>query len=172
MISYRRFNLAFLGLAFPGLLFCGMFNITVDPYGLWDYFNFPLNKIKIAKDNHARLFKAIDIINIHPKTVFLGSSRTEIGLDPNHPAIVEQQTSYNLGLPGVSMYEIRKYFEHILANQSHVQTIVIGLDFFMFNNYLVNYSKPDFVEIRLGKNHIILQDFLDVTFSIDAVDDS
>ncbi|MGB3511097.1 MAG: hypothetical protein WBA93_18055, partial [Microcoleaceae cyanobacterium] len=41
-----------------------------------------------------------------------------------------------------------------------------------FNNYLVNYSKPDFVEIRLGKNHIILQDFLDVTFSIDAVDDS
>lgn len=172
MSNYRRFNLNFLWFVFPSLLFLGAFNFIIDPYGVWNYFNFPLNKVRIAKDNQARLFKAIDIIRIQPEKVFLGSSRTEIGLDTSHPVFVEQKTSYNLGLPGISIYEMTKYFEHLIANQSDVETIVISLDFMMFNNYKLTNPKPDFVESRLGKKHLIWQDFLDVTFSIDALDDS
>jgi len=56
-------------------------------------------------------FKAIEVTQT--KTIFLGSSRVEYGLDPTHPSLVNKQC-LQLGLPGPTMYEVRRYFEHSL----------------------------------------------------------
>ncbi len=64
------------------------------------------------------------------------------------------------------MYEVKRYLEHAIANQENLQTVVLGVDFFMFNANLAN--QPGFSEARLGKRHLIVQDFINIVFSIDA----
>ncbi|MGK7894113.1 MAG: hypothetical protein AB4372_10925 [Xenococcus sp. (in: cyanobacteria)] len=74
MKKYRQFNLTFLGLVFPGLLSFGLFNFAVDPYGVMNNQElFGLELLKTYKFNNVRLFKAVDITRIQPKTLLLGS---------------------------------------------------------------------------------------------------
>ncbi|MGD1701959.1 hypothetical protein [Dapis sp. BLCC M229] len=171
MKKYRQFNLTFLGLVFPGLLSFGLFNLAVDPYGVMNNQNlFGLELLKIKKIISVRLFKAVDVTRIQPKTLLLGSSRSDLGLDPKHPAFKNKQPAYNLALVGPNIYEVKRYFEHALKNQPELKTVVIGIDFFMFNKYKVN--EADFNEKRLEKTSLIPQDFVNVSFSLDALDAS
>jgi hypothetical protein len=166
-IAYYRFNLLFAALTFPGLLATGLVNIAIDPYGI---VNSPVlagvNELKPEQFNHVRLFKAADTIRIKPRTVALGSSRTDIGLDPKHPALVNKP-AYNLGLVGPNMYEVSRYFEHAVANQPNLKTVVLGIDFLMFNENWEN--SPDFDESRLEKTSLKAQDFLNISFSTSAL---
>ncbi|NEN91143.1 MAG: hypothetical protein F6K48_20440 [Okeania sp. SIO3H1] len=68
---------------------------------------------------------------------------------------------------GLNIYELRRYIEHAIANQKELDLIILGLDFFMFNTFLEN--QPSFSENRLEKRHISLADFVNVTFSSDAL---
>lgn len=171
MKKYRRFNLTFLGLVFPGLLSFGLVNMAVDPYGVMNKQElFGLELLKIKKIINVRLFKAVDVTRIQPKTVLLGSSRADLGLDPEHPAFKNKQPAYNLALVGPNMYEVKRYFEHALKNQPDLKTVVIGIDFFMFNKYKVN--EVDFSEKRLEKTSLIPQDFVNISFSLDALNAS
>lgn len=166
MNNYRRFNLAFLGITVPGLLTVGLFNAGIDPYGVM---NSPeilgLNRLKTQKFNHVRLFKAIAVTRVEPKTLLLGSSRSDLGLDPNHPAL-KGESAYNLALVGPNMYEVKRYFDHAIANQPEVKTAIVGLDFFMFNQFKNNQA--DFSETRLEKEMLMPKEFLNVTFSLGA----
>ncbi|MEB3828329.1 hypothetical protein [Phormidium sp. CCY1219] len=166
MNNYRRFNLAFLGITVPGLLTVGLFNAGIDPYGVM---NSPeilgLNRLKTQKFNHVRLFKAIAVTRVEPKTLLLGSSRSDLGLDPNHPAL-NAESAYNLALVGPNMYEVKRYFDHAIANQPEVKTVILGLDFFMFNQFKNNQA--DFSETRLEKETLMPKEFLNVTFSLGA----
>jgi len=171
MKKYRQFNLTFLGLVFPGLLSFGLFNLVVDPYGVMNNQElFGLELLKTYKFNNVRLFKAVDITRIKPKTLLLGSSRSDLGLDPEHPFFKNQQPAYNLALVGPNIYEVKRYFEHALKNQPELKTVVLGIDFFMFNKYKVN--EVDFSEKRLETNGLILQDFVNVSFSLNALNAS
>ncbi|MEW5860862.1 MAG: hypothetical protein AB1861_26400 [Cyanobacteriota bacterium] len=167
---YRRFNLTFLTVTLSGFLAVGAFNFIVDPFGVT---NSPIfsefNELKIEKFNNVRLFKAVDVIRIKPKTILLGSSRSDLGLDPNHPALANQ-TPYNLGLVGPNMYEVRRYFDHALTNQPNLKTVVLGIDFFMFNDYSPN--SPDFDENRLNQTSLTLKDSINTIFSISALEAS
>ncbi len=166
--KYRRYNWIFLLSAFLPIVGVGVFNILVDPYDVFNTPNFlGINHSKPRKDNSDRLFKANDIIRIKPITILIGSSRTKQGLDPNHPALENEQTAYNLSLNGLNIYELRRYIEHAIANQKELDFIILGLDFFMFNTFLEN--QPSFSENRLEKRHISLADFVNITFSSDAL---
>jgi hypothetical protein len=168
---YRRFYLTVLAIVVPGLLGAGAVNIAVDPYGVM---NSPMiarvNQLKPQQFSNVRLFKAADVIRLSPDTLVMGSSRTDLGLDPKHPALDHGQQAYNLGLVGPNMYEVKRYLDHAIANQPQLKTVVIGLDFFMFNAYKVD--EGDFVDSRLGKRHLRLQDALNITLSIDALNSS
>lgn len=154
-------------------LFCQVlavvsFNAIVDPYVV---FNSPkifrFNQVKKETHDHARLFKAMEVIRIRPKTVFLGFSRTEFGLDPDHPALADRQPAYNLAIPGANMYEAKRYFQHALYLNPDLDLVVIGLDFMMFSAF--DQIKPDFKETRLETDKIEMSDLLEVLFSIDSL---
>lgn len=167
MNNYRKFNLAVLSVSFPGLLACGLFNIVIDPYDIFNSYELPgVNQLKTEKFKNLKLFKAIDITKIKPKTIFLGSSRAGIGLNPTHPAIVNQP-AYNLALSGGNIYEAKRYFKHALANQPELETVVLGIDLFMFNELKVN--ELDLNEERLEISNILPQDLLSITLSLDAI---
>ena len=167
--KFRSYNFLFLIMAFMPMASVALFNWAIDPY---DLFNTPnwwgVNHEKIKKDNNDRLFKAVDIIRLQPKTILMGSSRTKQGLDPEHPAINNNRLAYNLAINGPNTYEVRRYIEHAIANQPDLQQIILGIDFFMFNSSLDN--QPSFEEKRIEKKHIILSDAINALFSLDTLD--
>lgn len=166
--KYRRFNLAFLAAAFIPTLSVGLFNVVIDPYDVFNTPNFfGVNHSKPDKDNNDRLFKALDIVRIKPVTLVIGSSRTKQGIDPNHPALKNQQPAYNLALNGPNFYEQLRYLEHAIANQKDLKEVILGVDFFMFNETLKN--QPSFSEQRLEKQYLTLQDIINSTFSWDVL---
>lgn len=106
--------------------------------------------------------------HIKAKTILLGSSRVRSGLDINHSAL-ERESIYNLGLPGVNMYQSLAYFKHTLAYQKNIQQVIIGIDFFMSNHYLDNLDSFD--ETRLGKK-IGIKELINNSLSLDTLESS
>lgn len=143
------------------------FNAAVDPYGaLATPAHLGFNWYKPEQTKQVRLFKAIRLLDLHPTIVVLGSSRAELGIDPETAAAGKAGVSYNAALSGANMHEIRAYFNHALANQARVERVVLGLDFFAFNQHRL--VQPDFVSERLGKRYVIPQDWLRLLFSLAA----
>lgn len=165
---YRKFNFYFLLATFLPVLLAGLFNFAIDPY---DVFDTPdilgINHSKPKKDNNDRLFKATDIIRLKPVTVFIGSSRTKQGLDPDYVALKDYQPAYNLAINGPNVYEVKRYLQHAIANQKDLKEVVLGIDFFMFNANLDN--QPTFSENRLEKQYLTWQDLINSLFSIDTL---
>jgi hypothetical protein len=168
LARYRQFNLCFFLTVFILMFSVGLFNVAIDPYGI---FNSPkitgFNNSKPEQWKNTRLFKAIDIIRIKPIAVFLGSSRSDYGLSPNHPALSSYQPAYNLSLTSATPAEIFQYLKHMLVNQNHLKLVIIGLDEFMFNSF--NKNGSDFSKERLEKNYLTLQDALNTTLSFSAL---
>ncbi|BAU65289.1 hypothetical protein STA3757_26700 [Stanieria sp. NIES-3757] len=161
------YNALFFGVVSVPIFTVGLFNWIIDPYDIFNTPNFVgINHEKIKKDNNDRLFKASDIIRIKPKIILVGSSRTKQGLDPKHPVFQNQQPVYNLAINGPNFYEVRRYIEHAVANQPDLKEIVLGIDFFMFNEHLAN--QPSFSEQRLEKKQLISSDVINALFSLDT----
>ncbi|MGR9072722.1 MAG: hypothetical protein ACU833_06630 [Gammaproteobacteria bacterium] len=124
-----------------------LMNYIVDPYAIYDtprLVGFNANKPLLYK--HLRLAKAHAVVYKQPDALIIGSSRTEHGLDPEHPAIQARYNSYNLALTGATIYENLRYLQH--ANTSHpLKMVVLAVDLFQFNAYRPNAS--DFSEERL-----------------------
>ncbi len=166
--SFRYYNLLFLAVVSVPLLAVGLFNWAINPYGV---FNSPeiigINQAKLEKLKNGRLFKAVDITRIKPKTIFLGSSRTEYGLNPKHSALNNKQPAYNSALGAATPYELFRYLEHAIVNQPELQLVILGLDEFMFNE--LNKEDTGLSESRLEKRHLTIQDGINVTLSIQAL---
>ena len=168
--SYIQFNRAFLMTVVSIVFGVGAFNFIMDPYGVM---NTPkihrLNKLKPTKENHTRLFKAVEVIRLKPQHIILGTSRANLGLDPRHPAFSNEgsETSYNLGLQDANVYEILRYFEHAIANQSQVKNIAIGMDYLSFNEH--SKPKAGFDETMLGMQKISGRVIVNLLLSLDAL---
>jgi hypothetical protein len=106
----------------------GGFNYLIDPYGLYNtkYFSFA----KIKQSNKMMLIKALKTEEIKYTSICLGTSRTEVGYNPNHKYFIKP--SYNLGVSGSSMYESRLYFENTLK-KGNLEKVLLVADFIMFN---------------------------------------
>ncbi len=167
MKNYTQFNLVSLGSALLVILTTCLVNVVIDPYGI---LRFPtitgLNKFKPIQSQNLRLFKAVDVTRVKPKMVFLGSSRTDYGMNPSHSSLQNYQPVYNLALHGANMYEVRRYFEHALANEPDLKKAIINIDFFMFND--LKEDTPDFKESRLEKTGLTISDAFNYIFSIDG----
>ena len=76
----------------------GAFNALVDPFGMLDTKRIRgFNEMKPELVSHARMVKAFRIRLLQPHGIILGSSRADIGLDPEHPGWdKESHPVYNL----------------------------------------------------------------------------
>ncbi|WP_107667513.1 hypothetical protein [Cyanothece sp. BG0011] len=162
------FNYLFFGTLLLGITGISLGNFLIDPYDIFRHNNpVDLKLRKPEKIEQDRLYKTIDVINIKPEIILIGSSRVKQGLNPNHPALPKEMNPYNLGIDGSNTYEILRYLEHTYVNQPNLKTVIMGLDHYMFNDY---YKLQDsFVEKRLSKTHIIPTDLINTLFSQDAI---
>ena len=173
MKLYRRFTYVFLATTLAPVLGIGLFNFAIDPYGIFNSIELDkINSEKPEKVSQDRLFKALDITRLKPEIVVLGSSRVQWGIDTRHPIFNLDQNPYNLGLNGVSMYEILRYFEHTQVNQKNLNLAIIGTDLIMFLNKDSENTVKTFKEERLGKTGLTFNDLKEVLFSLNVSYDS
>lgn len=165
---FALYNYCLLGITAIPIMTVGLINWLVDPQDIFktpNYWN--INHEKITKDRNDRLYKAVDVVRLQPDIIIIGSSRTKQGIDPESAVLPSDENVYNLSLNGANFYEVRRYIEHAVYNQPELEQIIIGLDFFMFNQDLDN--QPTFKESRLEKEHIIVSDIVQNLFSLDTL---
>ena len=114
-------------------------NTVVDPYGIFRWVDqVGFNRVKPAAAKHGHMAKAYQVLRIQPKTLILGNSRAEVGLDPNHAAWPQNaRPVYNAALPGTGTATSLQFMQHVLATDgiptaARPTLVLWGLDFMDF----------------------------------------
>lgn len=146
--------------------------VGVDPYDMWMHSRcVGFNYYAIRSENRERLFKPVHVIANKPDVLFLGNSKADFGLDPNHYAeITGVDNVYNIAIRNVMPYEMRRLTEMALINNRDLKTIVLAVDFEMF--ITPDASMPGFDEEQANAAHITANNVLKTTVSWDAIKDS
>lgn len=141
-----------------------LLNYFIDPLDIFSSKKIKgLNYSKPMIEENMRTWKAYKLDN-KPEVIFLGTSRTHVGLDPSNLNFVGKEvfnSSLYTGLP----YEYEYYFDKALLG-GRLKNIILGLDFFAFYHkmlYQDDFRKDDFDNI--GKYKYLLSfDILLKTF--------
>lgn len=187
----KRYMFFWLALTGFSLVAVAVFNLLVDPYGLFRIVDKPgFNKLKPKAGAHGPMVKAYNVIRVQPRGLIVGNSRAEVGFDPEHvdwPA--KAKPVFNLALPGTGTSTTVQYLKHVLVNAdnsavSKPTVIVWGLDFM---DFLVDADAPQQAKVarpdlrlfvtpsRWSSPQYLFQQLRDVaeaTFTADAFLDS
>lgn len=129
------------------LALIALLNGFVDPFSI---FGAPsIAGVNANKPNfvgHLRLTHAYRVEKREPECTIFGTSRAGRGLSPDQPALAALGC-YNMAVPSMSMYEIRRYFQHVQAIKPQ-KLAILSLDLRVF------HPEPDtsgaFSESRLA----------------------
>lgn len=172
-----------LGLLTLGAVLAG-FNCLMDPYLVLGAPRISsLNARKPSVYAQEALIKTYDVLRARPRTLLLGASRVDFGIDALHPAWpTEARPVYNLAVRGASPYMSYRYLQYVLSHQ-HLTRVVLALDFeyFLADAEPRTSSDPDFerrlsvarqarTHLDIGSQH--LKDLLASALSIDSLTDS
>ena len=178
MKQHRLFLKNIFYLVFGVYLTAGVFNLTVDPYGIYNLVVIEgFNDVK-PPNNQQRMVKTLQLRKLRPKGIILGSSRTDFGLDPEHVAWkFDSRPVYNLSMKFILPAEIYKLLKY--ANSlNHLNEVIIGLDFFAYNIYQTDPIPNDFLDLasitKDGDNKIssLAKEFQNTLFSFTAIEKS
>ena len=123
MAYLRRFLVAFVTLV--GVV--AAFNALMDPTGLLGTPAIDgVNQVKSPGND--RFFKPLAVERRQPRTIFVGTSRVAVGLDPHD---LPGADAYNLGLLGSTVPEHIAFARYAIDN-APVERLVFGLDFASF----------------------------------------
>ena len=98
----------------------------------------------------------MNVRKIAPQSLILGSSRSMIGLDAEHPGGGPSvYPRYNFGVPASNLYEMLSYLEH--SNElNHIKQAIVGIDFFSFNIfYKANSEFNDSFLLKEGDSQLL-----------------
>jgi len=127
---YARYLALAGGLAFAACLATLLFNAAVDPYGMLGTPRVTgFNARKIYADRELQAYKVKGLQQIRPRTVILGNSRAEVGLDPSSPAWPQQlRPVFNAAVPGTGLRTAARmlYTAHSAGN---LDAVVLAVDF-------------------------------------------
>jgi hypothetical protein len=132
-VQWRRY---FVGLLFctflPPLLLVALV-VGVDPYYLFGSPSLPgINMVRPHYEMHSLAVKPYQVRRLRPAAVALGSSRVEVGLDPQHPGWADRPV-FNFAMSSNSSLDVMLTFLHAQAVGRPLKQAVVGLDFFAFN---------------------------------------
>lgn len=123
------------------VLFAAAANFVVDPYGVYravDREGF--NRIKPKAGPSGEMVKPYAVERIRPKTLLLGNSRVEAGIDPESPVWPEAyRPVFNMALPATGIDVALKSLLHVSAIKP-IETVVLGVDFV---DFLVGAHRPE-----------------------------
>jgi len=108
--------------------------LVVDPYGLYRWVEIDgLNKIKPKGGVHGQLVKPYRVLAVRPRTLILGNSRSEAGVDPGSSVWPDElRPVYNMAMPAMGIDTAIRSLEHVIASGSKPVMVIAGVDFFDF----------------------------------------
>ncbi|MBC7952388.1 MAG: hypothetical protein H7Z12_11300 [Rhodospirillaceae bacterium] len=117
-----------------GLMAVATLNWAVDPYASFRWNDIKgFNDQKKLKRGGGRVNKSVILGSFAFDTVFLGTSATETGLNPDSPVLNGTKT-FNAGLPFADMTQIHGVASYVAAHQNP-RRVIIGLDFVLFSDH-------------------------------------
>lgn len=123
--KHRRNATLFLAILLGVLASIALATTLIDPYG--QYGTLPaLNPHKAAlgsMNSKLALASRGDF-----RVIFLGSSRTGVGLDPDSPALAPDARAFNLGLSGCGLVEMEAALRFVLSKNPNVDTVLIDME--------------------------------------------
>jgi len=189
-VPFRPYLKAWFASAAGFCLLAGAINLAVDPYGL---FGTPritgLTALKPSAPDRIVFTKPYYAARAAPRTLIVGNSRPEAGLDPASPCWdPSQRPVFNNAIPGASFPDQIRYATHAAAD-GRLSAVFIGLDYldFLINpaakpNYAAWPGPPTALDERLRRRldgtpnpHYgwhRLQDWLTGVFSLASLADS
>lgn len=145
----KRYVIIFAALTLAVCAAVALFNYRVDPYAVYRFDHADQQSLgRIDQFYHLRLTKPWLVAQVKPVAVIAGTSRSAT-LHPRHPTWPEGG-SYNLAIPGQTIYELRRFIEHAHA-VGPLQKLMIGLDFEAFIQPEPQV-KSGFEEARLARH--------------------
>jgi hypothetical protein len=122
------------------------FNAWVDPYAV---FRDEFRDGQPRRIMSERIFKTVALVKAPADVVFLGTSRTDLGIGPDQTALPGKRIA-NVAIFDQPIQETRRLVERMLATQ-RPETLVVGLDFFAFNAlrpYPSDYTDANYDAMR------------------------
>lgn len=115
-------------------------HVFFDPYATW-------HKIKNERiegiGGNLRTIKPLWIKTIRPDVIIMGTSRSEIGINPKHiKVLVPVKDAFNYSIPGQTLIEAERFLEHAFSN-SDIKIVLFSLDFFTFSKNWQATGKKD-----------------------------
>lgn len=144
-----------LGIPLVGVAVTVLICALVDPFGLyrWTAAREGFDAHKPRQQSHERMVRAADLTRLRPDALILGTSRAQVGLDPEAAAwagtaLLAANSAFSDGTP----YEALRYLEHAHA-RSKIKVAIFGADYLSFVGGA--RKSPDFSDDRLaiGKAH-------------------
>lgn len=124
----------YISLLFIGafILMASLFGVMryMDPYYYYGASDKKINSIRYSAVDYPEVSKPYAVNLYRPKTLILGTSRAQIGLDPSNKRF-EHAPVYNLGYAGSNMRRTLALFNHAVAS-NEIKQVVLTLDLFMF----------------------------------------
>lgn len=171
--AFPRFLAWCAGIVAAGVALLLAFSVLVDPYHLFGLIEVDgFNRIKPQPERYQQEIKLARLRSIQPDMVFFGNSRTEIGFDPDSPAIrARGHAAYNLGLAGTGMAVSQRMLEQSREGAPPAGLAIVGVEFL---DFLVNAAvrPPRAPEVAHGFQPVPWQWRVDTVFSLNAVADS
>ena len=108
-------------------------NFFVDPYAIFGTQRIPgINMKKPFAGDQGHIAKAYQSLRVRPKTIIIGNSRPELGLDPENQCFATDESPvYNLALPGLSFMNQALYGLQSI-NAGTVTQAFVAVDFLDF----------------------------------------
>ena len=123
----RRYVALFCGCAATALLLVASLNYLVDPYLLHQWDSPLLQRLQPTREKLSVWGKTYAVARYRPAVVYIGNSRTEMGLPAGMRDLFEGQRVFNSAVSGASVGDAIHLAEHA-ARVSHVDTMVWGID--------------------------------------------
>lgn len=149
-VSPSRFLALLVALPIAVLAGTGAFTLAVDPFGLYRVLpvRAGLNANKARQRGHERMVRAADVRRLRPDALVLGTSRTQVGIDPDADAWRGlAQRPVNAAYSDGTVYEALRTLQHAQA-LSPVRLVVFGADYLSFVSE--KRVASDFSEDRLA----------------------
>jgi hypothetical protein len=111
------------------LIIIASINYLINPFSIINSDRIKgLNEIKPQSSHRIGTFKKYQPVYFQPKTILVGNSRVEMGLDPKHDFLNKLQPVYNLGVPGPAVRGQLSYAQNVV-DKSNVKNIILSLDY-------------------------------------------
>ena len=125
--SSRRYLVWFFACAFLVLACVSALNYRIDPYLLHQWDSPLLQRLRPTNEKLSAWGKTYAVARYRPSIIYIGNSRTEMGLPTRAQETFADKSVFNSAVSGASLGDAIQLAEHA-TKVSHIETMVWGVD--------------------------------------------